>query len=254
MMIIDAHVHLPVEEVSDSLQQKKDKLLQEMKKNQVDKCIVISDSYFESTIGSMDDCVKLFKETQSVYVVGGISPLVAFKTQIEKLKDYLDKKLVVGIKLFTGHEEFYLTDESLREVYELAIQYNVPVLFHSGWDHSQYSDAKLVAEVARQYAQLKLICCHCFYPEIEKCQLLVEYSNVYFDISSVAEDETILEDMEVKIKKLIEVVPGRVLFGSDYSGCSQKAHIKFVRKLELSVGVEKKVLYGNAIQVYSIRG
>ena len=188
------------------------------------------------------------------YVVGGISPLVAFKTQIEKLKDYLDKKLVVGIKLFTGHEEFYLTDESLREVYELAIQYNVPVLFHSGWDHSQYSDAKLVAEVARQYPQLKLICCHCFYPEIEKCQLLVEYSNVYFDISSVAEDETILEDMEVKIKKLIEVVPGRVLFGSDYSGCSQKAHIKFVRKLELSVGVEKKVLYGNAIQVYSIRG
>ena len=67
MMIIDAHVHLPVEEASDSLQQKKDKLLQEMKKNQVDKCIVISDSYLESTIGSMDDCVKLFKETQSVY-------------------------------------------------------------------------------------------------------------------------------------------------------------------------------------------
>ena len=85
-------------------------------------------------------------------------------------------------------------------------------------------------------------------------QKSIEYSNVYFDISSVAEDETILEDMEVKIKKLIEVVPGRVLFGSDYSGCSQKAHIKFVRKLELSVGVEKKVLYGNAIQVYSIRG
>ena len=170
------------------------------------------------------------------------------------MKDYLDKKLVVGIKLFTGHEEFYLTDESLREVYELAIQYNVPVLFHSGWDHSQYSDAKLVAEVARQYPQLKLICCHCFYPEIEKCQLLVEYSNVYFDISSVADSEAILEDMEVGIKKLIELVPERVLFGSDYSGCSQKAHVEFVRKLELSVGVEKKVLYGNAIQVYSIRG
>ena len=56
-----------------------------------------------------------------------------------------------------------------------------------------------------------------------------------------------------KIKKLIEVVPKRVLFGSDYSGCSQKAHIEFVRKLELNEGVEKKVLYGNAIQVYSIR-
>lgn len=61
------------------------------------------------------------------------------------MKHYLDKKLVVGIKLFTGHEAFYLTDERLKEVYELAIQYNVPVLFHSGWDNSQYSDAMLVA-------------------------------------------------------------------------------------------------------------
>ena len=58
----------------------------------------------------------------------------------------------------------------------------------------------------------------------------------------------------MKIKKLIEVVPGRVLFGSDYSGCSQKAHVEFVRKLGLSEEVETKVLYGNAIQVYSIRG
>ena len=60
-MIIDAHVHLPVGAASDSLQQKKDKLLQEMKRNQVDKCIVISDSYLETTIGSMDECVELFK-------------------------------------------------------------------------------------------------------------------------------------------------------------------------------------------------
>ena len=251
-MIIDAHVHLPVGEASDSLQQKKDKLLQEMKNNRVDKCIVISDSYLDSAIGSMDECVELFKETQSVYVVGGISPLVAFKAQLEKLKDYLDKKLVAGIKLFTGHEEFYLTDESLREVYELAVQYNVPVLFHSGWNSGQYSNAESVAEVARQYPELKLICCHCFYPEIDNCRLLSEYSNVYFDISSVADDEAISEDMKVKIKKLIEMAPERVLFGSDYSGCSQKAHIEFVRKLQLNEGVEKKVLYGNAIQVYSI--
>lgn len=166
------------------------------------------------------------------------------------MKDYLDKKLVVGIKLFTGHEEFYLTDERLREVYELGIQYNVPVLFHSGWDNIQYSDVKLVAEVARQYPELKLICCHCFYPEIEKCQLLVEYSNVYFDISSVADDKTILENMEVRIKELIEMVPERVIFGSDCFGCSQMDHVQFVRKLELSEKVETKVFYGNSIQIY----
>lgn len=148
-MIIDAHVHLPVEKGCNSLQQKKKKLLQEMKKNQVSKCIVISDSYLESTIGSMDECVEMFKEIQSIYVVGEISPIFEFKTQFGKLEDYLDKRLLVGIKLFTGHEGFYLKDERLRDVYKLAIQYNVPVLIHSGWDNAQYSDAVLVAELAR---------------------------------------------------------------------------------------------------------
>lgn len=223
-MIIDAHVHLPVEDECILLQQKKERLLQELKKNQVSQCIVISDSCLESTIGTLDECVELFRENRNVHVVGGISPFFEFKTQLMKMKHYLDKKLVVGIKLFTGHEEFYLTDERLKEVYELAIQYNVPVLFHSGWDNSQYSDVVLVAELARKYPELKLVCCHCFYPKIEKCELLVEYPNVYFDISSIADDETILEDVGVKIKRLIEVVPERVLFGSDYSGCSQRKH------------------------------
>ena len=61
----------------------------------------------------------------------------------------------MGIKLFTGHEAFYLTDETLKDVYELAIQYNVPVLFHSGWDNNQYSAVMLMAEVAKQYPELK---------------------------------------------------------------------------------------------------
>lgn len=119
---------------------------------------MISDSCMESVIGTMDECVELFRETINIYIVGGISPFFEFKTQLVKLKDYLDKKMLVGIKLFTGHEAFYLTDERLKEVYELAIQYNVPVLFHTGWDNAQYSDALLVAEVTKKYPKLKLVC------------------------------------------------------------------------------------------------
>ena len=251
-MIMDAHVHLPVMEGCDSLQQKKERLLREMEKNRVARCIVISDSYLESAIGSMEECVELFRNLPNIFVVGGISPLVAFKPQMEKLKEYLVKKWVVGIKLFTGHEEFYLTDERLKDVYELAMQHNVPVLFHSGWDNSRYSAAEQAVEVARQYPALKLICCHCFYPRIEQCSLLAEYPNVYFDISSVADDATIHAEMATKIKELIEMVPERVLFGSDYAGCSQTAHIRFVRDLNLSEEVETRILSGNAIRVYAL--
>ena len=251
-MIIDAHVHLPVGEKCNSLQMKKEKLLMEMKRNQVSKCIVISDSCLESEIGTMDECVELFKDTDNVYVVGGISPMIEFERLSLKLKKYLENKLVVGIKLFTGHEAFYLTDKRLNEVYKLAIRYNVPVLFHSGWDNAQYSDAKLVAEVARKYPELKLVCCHCFYPVIEKFQLLVEYPNVYFDISSVADDVANLSEIATKIRELIAKVPTRVLFGSDYSCCSQREHIEFVENLELSEEVKMSIFEKNILQVYSL--
>lgn len=74
-------------------------------------CIVISDSCLESVIGTLDECVELFAETTDVDIVGGISPFYEFSLQMVKLKQYLDKKLIVGIKLFAGHEAFYLIDE-----------------------------------------------------------------------------------------------------------------------------------------------
>ena len=251
-MIIDVHVHLPVGEECNSLQQQKEQLLQELERNQVSRCIVISDSCLESSIGSMDECVELFRETEKVAVVGGVSPFFEYHMQLIKLKNYLDEKLVVGIKLFTGHEDFYLTDKSLETVYELAIQYDVPVLFHSGWDNSQYSDVMLVAEVAKKYPELKLVCCHCFFPELEKCMHLMEFKNIIFDLSSIADDiSNIVRNAEI-VKRIIDLAPERVVFGSDFSCCSQKEHIEFIKELKLTKNIEDNVFWRNAKTIYSL--
>lgn len=252
-MIIDAHVHLPTGKNCNTLCKKHEKLLQELERNHVDRCIVISDSCMESDIGNLDECVGLFRESVNVNVVGGISLYYEFQTQLRKIKEYLDRKLIVGIKLYTGHESFYLSDEKLKEVYKLALQYDVPVLFHSGWNNCQYSDVNVVAEVAKQYPNLKLVCCHCFFPQIDKCHLLVKYPNVYFDISSIADNMAILNDIKEKIKKLIEVVPKRVLFGSDYSGCSQEEHIQFVKNLELNKKLTESIFAENANYVFKLK-
>lgn len=251
-MIIDAHVHLPVGEELNSLQKQKEHLLQEMKKNNVSKCIVISDSELESTIGSMEECVTLLAEEKSIYVVAGISPDICFEEQLKKLQEYLEKMQVVGIKLFTGHEAFYLTDERLETVYETAIQYDVPVLFHSGWENSQYGDVLYAVQVAKKYPKLKLVCCHCFYPDISKCRLLYDFPNVFFDLSSVADDALIREHIMGEIRNLINAVPERVVWGSDYSACSQAEHIDFIKELGLNKKVEEAVLYKNAIDIYKI--
>lgn len=251
-MIIDAHVHLPVGEEFPSLQSKKERLLQEMKRNHVDKCIVISDSYLDSPIGTMEECVTLFEDTDRVSVAGGISPFVEFSVQLERMRKYLEQRQIVGIKLFTGHESFYLTDERLEEVYTLAIQYDVPVLFHSGWDNSQYSDVGVVEAVLQKYPALKLVCCHCFYPQIEKCIQLIKYPNLYFDISSVADDERMLKHMRAQIMKLIHLAQERVLFGSDAFGCSMENHLAFVRGIHLSPDLQQMILAKNTKRIYHL--
>ena len=251
-MIIDAHVHLPVVEGCVSLEQKREHLLCEMAVNQVDYSIVISDSADKSEIGTLDECAILFEKTDNIYVVGGISPFYEFQTQLRKIKAYLDQKLIVGIKLFPGHEEFYLTDERLNAVYELAILYNVPVLFHSGWDNCKYGDVSLAIEIAKSYPALKLVCCHCFYPDIEKCKLLIPFQNVFFDISSIADDSEKTPEISNRIKEIISVAPTRVLYGSDYSCCSQREHIEFVKGLELEKDIEDMLFWRNAKYVYQL--
>lgn len=252
-MIIDAHVHLPITCNGISFQQKKEQLLHEMAKNHIDQCIVISDSYPVSDIGSIDDCVTLFEGNDTVRVVGGISPLCKYQEQLVKLKKYLERRQIVGIKLFTGHEEFYLTDERLKQVYELAIQYNVPVLFHSGWSNGKYSNVLSVIELAKKYPKLRLVCCHCFYPHLEQCMSAIETQNIFFDISSIADDVSIIPTISNILKRIIEKAPSRVIFGSDYGGCSQRQHIELIQGLHLEKSVEEDILWNNTVKVYQLQ-
>ena len=251
-MIIDAHVHLPVGNEYIDMESKKKRLLLEMKNAGVDKCIAIADSWPESDIGSNSDLVDLFEGCGNVYVIGGISPFKCFSETLENLDRFISDKKIKGIKLFTGHEEFYLTDECIKPVYELAMKHNVPVLFHSGWDNVKYGDVNVAEEVIKEYPHLQFVCCHCWYPEISKCMGLIKYPNIAFDLSSVADNEDILDKISAEVKALTEKIPDRVMFGSDSFGCSMEGHIKFVTDLGLVPDIEQKVLADNAIRIYGL--
>lgn len=251
--IIDAHVHLPVGEGMEQRPAQRKRLLKEMMLNGVDGCIVIADSELESAIGTNEECIGLFSGDDHVYVIAGISPDIDYSAQMQKAERLLAERKVVGLKLFTGHEAFCLTDDRLNALYDLAERYDVPVLFHSGWDNSQYGAAPYARQVAMQRPGMKLVCCHCWYPKVEMCAELTELLNVYFDLSSVADDPSILPEIAEKAKTLIEAAPGRVLFGSDYSGCSVAAHVKFLRSLQLSPEQENLVFSGNAKALYRLK-
>ena len=241
MDIFDFHMHLPTG--FPTVEEKKKALLAEMKRNGVSKGIVISDSAIESEIGSLCECAELFSDTDNIFVVGGISPFFDYEGQLVLLEKYILEKKVSGIKIYCGHEPIYLDSEQLRPVYRIAEKHSVPILFHSGWDNPQYSSLEIIKRAAALYTNVKFVCCHCCYPKLAECfETLAEFENVYFDLSSTADDPAIGSEIKSAVENAVHHMPKRIIFGSDFAGCNQREHIEFFMGLDIS-DTEKRLLF-----------
>ena len=250
-MIIDSHMHLPVNYPNFAL--KKQALLREIGKNGVDMGIIIADSELESVIGSVRDCIELFYDDSHIKVVAGLSPLINFDEQLRYCRNLLINGDIIGLKIYTGHESFYCTDSVLFPVYDLAAEFHVPVLFHTGWDNSQYASPERMRELAKSRNNNIFVYCHCFYPEIERCfEVLGDCRNVYFDTSSVADNPEILPQIRASLVKAIKQIPERFIFGSDFGSCSQEAHLRFAESLDISDEQRELFMYYNSKYVYSL--
>lgn len=250
-MIIDAHMHLPV--CGTDLETRKIQLLSDMERDNVDFGIVISDSELESDIGSMDDCLTLFGECSNVFVSAGISPRIDFNAQLAKLRRYLAEGRVIAVKIYCGHEPIYIDDGILKPLFDTACEFRVPVMFHSGWDNAEFAEPERIKKAALSNPSVSLVCCHCFYPEVELClRTLKNLPNVYFDISSIADDTTRISAVKETLERYVPLIPERFVFGSDYAGCDRNRHIELCNGLDIPEQY-KKMLFGlNARRLYGI--
>ena len=250
-MIIDSHLHLPWEE--NGLEAKKERLFAEMDKHKVDKGIIIADSELESVIGSVRDCAELFRGDCRIKIVAGISPLISYEGQLEYCRELLVRGDIAGLKVYTGHEHFYCDDSRLLLAYDLAAEHSVPVLFHTGWDNSQYSAPEVMKRLADSRPQNSFIYCHCFYPDTERCfEVLGNCDNVYFDTSSLADDEKLIPRVKAALEKAIAAMPGRFIYGSDYGSCSMEVHICFADSLDITDYQRELFMHGNSERLYGI--
>ena len=250
-MVIDSHLHLPVD--YPDFNTKKEALVAELRRNGVDKGIVIADSELESVIGSVRDCAELFRGSDMIKVIAGISPFISYEQQLRLCRELLEKGDIIGLKLYTGHESFYCTDHVLSPVYDLAAEFDVPVLFHTGWDNTQYSAPDKMKELTQKLPQNRFVYCHCFYPELEQCfGTLKDCGNVWFDTSSVADDSRICPQIKTALEAAIAAMPEHFIFGSDFGSCSEKVHLDFAASLDITPKQRELFMYENALRVYKI--
>lgn len=263
--IIDCHVHLNNyhDEIRVSLDQSLDKLQAAMTEAGVTYSLVLTSYIVSPNRPSTLEVVRAVERIPSIGVVAGISYNHYKEHDLRELAEFLKAGLVKGLKLYPGYEWFYPHDRRLRVVYDLAEEFNVPVMIHSGDTFTpkgklKYAHPLEVDEVAVDHPNVRLVICHLGNPWLVDCmEVVYKNANVYADLSGLilGEFTEAFEDyMEEQIREVILYAgePRKFLYGSDWPICSMRSYVSFIRQLGLSASDFRAITYENARQLFRL--
>ncbi len=264
-MIIDCHVHLNNyhEQVSVSLDESLDKLQATMAESGVGYALVLTSYLVSPHRPSTAEVVRAIEGIDNLSVVAGISFKHYKQRDLREMADFLAAGLVKGLKLYPGYEPFYPHDSRLQVVYELAEEFDVPVMIHCGDTYSptgkvKYAHPLQVDEVAVDHRNVKLVICHLGNPWLVDCmEVVYKNANVYADFSGLVLGqftEAFEEYMEEQIAEVILYAgeAGKFLYGSDWPICSMKSYVEFVRQLKMPEGDRHQIMYENTRRLFKL--
>lgn len=264
-MIIDCHTHLNnyheerVKSVNDCL----DNLQEEMTRNGVAYSLVLTSYKVTEHRPSTRTVIEATRHRPNIGVVAGISYLNYKLHDLMELHEYLQEGLVKGLKLYPGYEPFYPNDSRLRLVYDLAEEFDVPVMIHSGDTYAptgkvRYSHPLHIDDVAVDHPNLKLVICHIGNPWIRDCmEVVYKNANVFADVSGLvlgSFQEKFEEYMLTQVKDMILYAgePDYLLYGTDWPICEMTSYIRFMKGLGLSPASLEKIMWKNAAKLFRI--
>lgn len=267
MNIIDCHTHVNNYHSEDveSLQQCLNDLQREMRRNRVDFALVLTSYKVAPGRPSTQDVIRATRDLTNVFIVAGISYQHFSPGQLTELREYLRDGSVRGLKLYPGYEPFYPADEKLRGVYELAAEFAVPVMIHSGDTFTPQGKVKFahplhVDEVAVDYPDVNFIICHLGSPWFRDCmEVVYKNRNVYTDISGLVLgdfSDRFEEFMHRQIHEMLTygVEPDKVLYGTDWPISSMESYLEFMEELTMPEKDRRKIMYENAATLFRLPG
>jgi predicted TIM-barrel fold metal-dependent hydrolase len=145
----------------------------------------------------------------------------------------------------------------------MAVEYDVPVMFHSGDTYSptgriKYSHPIHIDDVAVDNPNMKIVICHVGNPWIKDCmEVVYKNDNVYSDISGL-----VLGDFSYKFEKymkneLEEMItyagnPQYLLYGTDWPISNMHSYLNFMKQLDLPEEKKELILWKNAVDLFKI--
>ncbi|HET9371947.1 MAG TPA: amidohydrolase family protein [Vicinamibacterales bacterium] len=264
-MIIDCHTHLNnyEDETVDALSTSLDRLKTAMRRNRIDRALVLTSYKVGPGRPSTRAVVDATRALPNIHVVAGISWRTFSPAVVDDLRPMLAAGEIKALKLYPGYEPFYPADEKLIPAYELAEEFDVPVMIHSGDTYAptgkvKYSHPLHVDEVAVDFPRVKFLICHLGNPWFRDCmEVVYKNENVYTDISGLTLGQftdRFEAYMRQQLKEMIlwGVNPSKMLYGTDWPLVPMESYVQFMEELPLPSGDKALMYHQNAAALFKL--
>jgi uncharacterized protein len=270
-MIIDSHTHIGdfggVGEGRATMQTKD--LLRSMEEAGIDISIVIANNLKGQEEGT--DNEELLQEVQKfpdkLRAVANLDfPRLNEEEYTEGLLALLENKLVVGLKLYSGYQNYDPCNDLLTPFYETCQKRNMSVIFHTGYllegtsGSKEYAHPKILGTLAEKFSELSIIAAHFGNPWVKECgEVMRQHQNIYTDLSGyftefqpISKEEK--QEFQRDVQLLKEAAGGldKCLFGTDWWLYSQKEYKEAVEALPLSSRERDLIFFENAQKLFRI--
>lgn len=272
MPIIDCHVHTNHYDGINktrrfvSLEERLKALLESMENNSIDYSIILSSYKVDRNRPSVSQIIASMKNYDNENKLGVVAGFTIDNHTDEDLKNYriwLKDKIIRGIKLYCGYEYHYPSNEKYQQIYDMCVEFGLPVMIHTGSTLSNTAKIKFshplnIDDVAVDNPELKIVMCHIGNPWITDCQeILYKNRNVYADISGLIIGDFTLDAERYYATKLNELLSyvgkkHHLLFGSDWPICNMDSYLRFVNKMELDKESLDLLMFKNAKNIFGL--
>lgn len=265
-MIIDCHVHLSnYEEEPVALEQRYNQLHEAMDRNGIDHAFVLSSYFASEKRPSVQRLADLTRDDPRVSVVEGVSLYGKAPLDLAAMEERLRRREVIALKLYPGYEHYYPTDKICQPIYELALDYDVPVMVHTGDTYNvqakvKYAHPLHLDEVAVDHPDLRIVACHLGNPWFrDTAEIIYKNPNVWADISGLVlgDIESSFEEwIREQVKEIIGYAgdPDKLLFGTDWPIVNIGPYIKLIQSLDLEEEDRERIFWKNTVQVFKLPG
>lgn len=264
-MIIDCHTHLNRYEEAQpaSLEERYRLMKAEMERHGIDYALVLTSYKDNENRPSLTQILDVVGTDPMIGIVAGVSYVNYRAHDLANLRALLGAKRIKGLKLYPGYEPFYPHDPRMRVVYELAGEFGVPVMIHTGDTYDpkgkvKYAHPLEVDEVAVDFRDVTFVICHLGNPWVtDTMEVIYKNENVVADFSGLTLghfEERFERFMLAQLNEFVAFAgdPSKLLFGTDWPVADMGDYVRFVRQLNLSETETNLILWRNAARIFKI--